>query len=75
MAITVRDLISAQSRVLERIVILLERAKHGTLARAAKARAENLAVVAEGVEGKLKCVFPCRLQSWLAARANNKLML
>ena len=54
MAVTAAEMVSMQSRVFERTVILLESAKYGTLARAAKARAEHLATVAEGVEGKLK---------------------
>lgn len=54
MAATAAEVLSVQAQVMERTVILLERAKHGALARATKARAEHLAVVAQGVEGKLE---------------------
>jgi hypothetical protein len=39
------------------MVVVLERAKHGALARAVRARAEHLAVVAQGIEGKVEYVF------------------
>ncbi|KXG50937.1 uncharacterized protein PGRI_065090 [Penicillium griseofulvum] len=48
------EVVAARARVLERTVVILERAKHGALARATKAKAEHLAVVAQGVEGKLE---------------------
>lgn len=54
LAITASEVLSMRSKILERTVILLERTKHGALARATKARAEHLAVVAEATEGKLK---------------------
>ncbi|KAJ5533101.1 hypothetical protein N7494_009653 [Penicillium frequentans] len=54
MAATAAEVLSVQAQVMERTVILLERVKHGALARATKARAEHLAVVAQGVEGKLE---------------------
>ncbi|KAJ6017140.1 hypothetical protein N7451_000519 [Penicillium sp. IBT 35674x] len=54
MASTAAEVLSVQAQVMERTVILLERVKHGALARATKARAEHLAVVAQGVEGKLE---------------------
>ncbi|KAJ6155135.1 hypothetical protein N7470_005701 [Penicillium chermesinum] len=47
------DVIAAQAQVLERTVLLLERAKHGALARATKAKAEHLATVAQGWKGNL----------------------
>ncbi|TQB68944.1 hypothetical protein MPDQ_002570 [Monascus purpureus] len=53
MAATAAKVLAARTQVLERTVVLLERVKHGTLARATKAKAEHLATVAEGVEGKL----------------------
>ncbi|KAJ5224049.1 hypothetical protein N7468_008591, partial [Penicillium chermesinum] len=56
MAALAADVIAAQAQVLERTVLLLERAKHGALARATKAKAEHLATVAQGVEGKLEYV-------------------
>ncbi|GLI77716.1 hypothetical protein PoHVEF18_006009 [Penicillium ochrochloron] len=54
MAATAAKLMSVRAAVLERMVVVLERAKHGTLARAVKARAEHLAVVAQGIEGKVE---------------------
>ncbi|KAF3386495.1 Uncharacterized protein F1880_001566, partial [Penicillium rolfsii] len=54
MAATAAELMSVRAAVLERMVVVLERAKHGTLARAVKARAEHLAVVAQGIEGKVE---------------------
>lgn len=48
--------LATRTQVLERTVVLLERAKHGAVSRAMKARAEHLATVAEGVEGKLRYV-------------------
>lgn len=49
--------LAAQTLVLERTIHILERTKHGTLARAERARAEHLAKVAEGLDGKVKYVF------------------
>ncbi|KAJ5505959.1 hypothetical protein LT330_001423 [Penicillium expansum] len=54
MAATAAEVVAVRARVLERTVVILERAKHGALARATKAKAEHLAVVAQGVEGKLE---------------------
>jgi diphthamide biosynthesis protein 3 len=59
MAATAAEVVAARARVLERTVVILERAKHGALARATKAKAEHLAVVAQGVEGKLEYVLSC----------------
>lgn len=56
MAATAAKLMSVRAAVLERMVVVLERAKHGTLVRAVKARAEHLAVVAQGIEGKVEYV-------------------
>lgn len=56
MAGTAAEVVAVRARVLERTVVTLERAKHGALARATKAKAEHLAVVAQGVEGKLEYV-------------------
>lgn len=56
MAVTAAAVLAARAQVLERTVVLLERAKHGALARATKAKAEHLASVAQAVEGKLKYV-------------------
>lgn len=59
MAATAAEVVAARARVLERTVVTLERAKHGALARATKAKAEHLAVLAQGVEGKLEYVLFC----------------
>ncbi|KAL4891960.1 hypothetical protein BDV59DRAFT_61425 [Aspergillus ambiguus] len=53
MAATAAEVLAMRAAVLEQTVTLLERAKHGALARATKAKAEHLAMVAQGVEGKL----------------------
>ncbi|CEJ62371.1 hypothetical protein PMG11_10872 [Penicillium brasilianum] len=54
LAATAAQLMSVRAEVLERMVVVLERAKHGALARAVRARAEHLAVVAQGIEGKVE---------------------
>ncbi|KAJ5273389.1 hypothetical protein N7478_008514 [Penicillium angulare] len=54
MAVTAAEVLAIRSQVLERTVLILERVKHGALARATKAKAEHLAVVAQGVEGNLE---------------------
>ena len=54
MAATAAAVLAVQAQVLERTVMILERAKHGALARATKAKAEHLATVAQGIEGKLE---------------------
>jgi diphthamide biosynthesis protein 3 len=54
MAATAAALLAVHTQILERVVVLLERVKYGTLARATKAKAEHLATVAQGVEGKLE---------------------
>ncbi|KAL4792122.1 hypothetical protein BDV19DRAFT_280689 [Aspergillus venezuelensis] len=53
MAATAAEVLAMRAAILERTVTLLERTKHGALARATKAKAEHLATVAHGVEGKL----------------------
>ncbi|RAL03994.1 zf-CSL-domain-containing protein, partial [Aspergillus ibericus CBS 121593] len=53
MAGTAAEVLATRAAVLERTVMLLERAKHGAVARATKAKAEHLAMVAMGIEGKL----------------------
>lgn len=63
MAATAAALLAVQGLVLERAVVILERAKHGALARATKAKAEHLATVAQGVEGKLEYVYHCLVLS------------
>jgi diphthamide biosynthesis protein 3 len=54
MAATVAAVLAARAELMERTIVLLERTKHGALARASKARAEHLATVAEGVERKIR---------------------
>lgn len=55
-AATAAKLMAVRAGILERMVVVLERAKHGALARAVRARAEHLAVVAQGIEGKVEYV-------------------
>lgn len=57
MAATAAEVLATRAQVLERTVVLLERAKHGALSRATKAKAEHLATVAQGIEGKLGLVY------------------
>jgi diphthamide biosynthesis protein 3 len=57
MAATATKLMAVRAGILERMVVVLERAKHGALARAVRARAEHLAAVAQGIEGKVEYVF------------------
>lgn len=57
MAAIAADVLATRTLVLERTVVTLERVKHGALARATKAKAEHLATVAQGVEGKLEYVL------------------
>ncbi|KAI2790518.1 hypothetical protein POX_d06035 [Penicillium oxalicum] len=51
---TAAQLMNTRAAVLERLIVILERVKHGTLARAMKAQADNLAVGAQVVEGKIE---------------------
>lgn len=67
MAATAAEVVAVRARVLERTVVTLERAKHGALARATKAKAEHLAVVAQGVEGKLEYVLSSRVSAFSLA--------
>lgn len=67
MAATAAEVVAVRARVLERTVVTLERAKHGALARATKAKAEHLAVVAQGVEGKLEYVLSFRFSAFSLA--------
>lgn len=67
MAATAAEVVAVRARVLERTVVTLERAKHGALARATKAKAEHLAVVAQGVEGKLEYVLSFRVSAFSLA--------
>lgn len=54
MAATAAAVVMTQGQILERTVVILERVRHGALARATKAKAEHLATVAQGIEGKLE---------------------
>ncbi|KAL5343727.1 hypothetical protein BJX70DRAFT_121129 [Aspergillus crustosus] len=54
MAATAAEVLAMRAAVLEQTVTILERTKHGALARATKAKAEHLASVAHGVESKLR---------------------
>ncbi|KAN0070054.1 hypothetical protein V8E54_011635 [Elaphomyces granulatus] len=58
MAMTAAAVLAARAELMERTVVLLERTKHGVLARASKAKAEHLATVAEGVEKKIRYTTP-----------------
>lgn len=63
MAETAAEVLSLRAVILERTVTLLERTKHGALARATKAKAEHLDTVAHGVEGKLRYVIDYNLET------------
>ncbi|KAJ5160823.1 uncharacterized protein N7482_007827 [Penicillium canariense] len=54
MAAVAAEVMSVRATIIERMVVILERAKHGVLARATRARAEHLATVAQGIEGKVE---------------------
>jgi diphthamide biosynthesis protein 3 len=71
---TAARVLAAHTQVMERTVHILERTKHGALARAEKARAEHLAKVAEGMECKVKCVpdfLPVRFIGWTSELIRN----
>jgi diphthamide biosynthesis protein 3 len=55
-AVMAAGVLAMRAEVLERTVVILERTKHGALARATKAKAEHLATVAEAIDGKLRYV-------------------
>lgn len=61
MAATAAEVVAVRAKVLERTVVILERAKHGALARATRAKADHLTTVAQGIEGKLEYVCPLLL--------------
>ncbi|KAL1958149.1 hypothetical protein VTO42DRAFT_5004 [Malbranchea cinnamomea] len=50
---TAAAVLAAQTKVMERTIHILERTKHGALARAEKARAEHLAKVAEELHSRV----------------------
>lgn len=56
MAVTAAKVLETRAEILKHTVVLLERVKHGALSRATKAKAEHLALVAQGVEAKLRYV-------------------
>jgi diphthamide biosynthesis protein 3 len=64
LAATAAQVVALRAGVLERSVVILERAKYGALARATRAKAEHLAIVAQGVEGKLEYVLACFFNIW-----------
>ncbi|KAJ5349638.1 hypothetical protein N7541_007365, partial [Penicillium brevicompactum] len=49
LAATAAEVVALQTHILERTVVILERAKYGALARATRAKAEHLAIVAQGI--------------------------
>lgn len=57
MAAVAAEVLATRAQVLERTVVLLERAKHGALARATKTKAEHLATGTQSIQGKLRYVF------------------
>lgn len=65
MATTAAAVVAVRAKVLERTVVILERAKHGALARATRAKADHLATVAQGIEGKLEYVLPLLISGFL----------
>ncbi|KAL5693985.1 hypothetical protein EMGR_004044 [Emarellia grisea] len=56
MAITAAKVLETRAEILKHTVVLLERVKHGALSRATKSKAEHLALVAQGVEAKLRII-------------------
>ncbi|PKX92719.1 uncharacterized protein P174DRAFT_408500 [Aspergillus novofumigatus IBT 16806] len=56
MAVTAAKVLETRAEILKHTVVLLERVKHGALSRATKAKAEHLALVAQGVEAKLSII-------------------
>lgn len=57
-AVTAANLLSARSEAMERMIVLLERTKYGSLSRGTKARADYLASVAECMSYKVQYVVP-----------------
>lgn len=56
-AVTAANVLAARAKLMEQIIVLLERTKHGALARATRVQAEHLAMVAEGVDAKVRYVL------------------
>jgi diphthamide biosynthesis protein 3 len=56
LAATAAKALTCRSDMMEQMIILLERTKHGALARATRTQVEHLATVAEGVEAKVQYV-------------------
>ncbi|OJD17389.1 hypothetical protein AJ78_02519 [Emergomyces pasteurianus Ep9510] len=56
MAATAAAVLATHAEVMERAIHILERTKHGVVARGVKARADHAAVVLEGIEGKV-CIM------------------
>lgn len=58
-AVTAANLLSARGEAMERMIVLLERTRYGSLSRGTKARADYLATVAECMNYKVQYVsFP-----------------
>lgn len=51
---TAAEVLATHTKIMERAIHILERTKHGSLARAEKAHAENLAKEAEGLDAKTR---------------------
>lgn len=56
MAVTAASLLALRGEAMERMVVLLERTKHGALSRGTKAQADYLATVAECMSNKVQYV-------------------
>ncbi|KAI7975177.1 hypothetical protein EIK77_001863 [Talaromyces pinophilus] len=57
-AVTAANLLAARGEAMERMIVLLERTKYGSLSRGTKARADYLATVAECMSYKVQYVSP-----------------
>jgi diphthamide biosynthesis protein 3 len=68
-AMTAANLLAARGEAMERMIVLLERTKYGSLSRGTKARADYLATVAECMNYKVQyvslSVFGAMGESWL----------
>ena len=70
MAVTAVNVLAARTKLMEQVIVLLERTKHGALARATRVQAEHLAMVAEGVDASV-CAEGGRTALMGAAEAGN----
>ncbi|OAX81225.1 hypothetical protein ACJ72_04427 [Emergomyces africanus] len=62
MTVTAAAVLAAHAEVMERVIHILERTRHGVVARGVRARADHVAVVLEGIEGKV-CIMRHELLS------------